>query len=160
MQPKELPADAMTMHVSNLAITLPVKDDFALVPASLKLPNGSSRFYLSFPKALGQVDQGARHQVFHEARGGYEPPTRNLLEQLLQVGDLFIDVGAHWGFFTLQAATHPKGDIAVIAFEPDPTNASILLRNVSGNGLGEKVPSSARRAAKIITWRRWLRTPR
>jgi FkbM family methyltransferase len=58
---------------------------------------------------------------------------------MLRPGDLFIDVGAHWGFFTLQAATHPGGDVAVIAFEPDPTNAGILLKNIANNGMREKV---------------------
>jgi FkbM family methyltransferase len=46
---------------------------------------------------------------------------------------VFIDVGAHWGFFSLQAATHAAG-VSVVAFEPDSTNASILFRNVAENG--------------------------
>jgi FkbM family methyltransferase len=85
------------------------------------------------------TDLGAKYLVFHEVKGGYEPPTRNLLERILRPGDLFIDVGAHWGFFTLQAATHPAGNVTVIAFEPDPTNASILLRNIVNHGLSETV---------------------
>jgi len=120
-------------------IVLTVKDDWTFVPASLKLPNGEPRFHLSFPREFGNTDLGAKYLVFHEAKEGYEPLTRNLLEGMLRPGDLFIDVGAHWGFFTLQAATHPAGNVTVIAFEPDPTNASILLRNIGNHGLSKTV---------------------
>lgn len=127
-----------TVRVGGNAIVLPVKDGLAFVPASLKLSTGASRFHMSFPKELGDTDMGAKYLVYHEATNGYEPPTRNLLERILRPGDLFIDVGAHWGFFTLQAATHPAGNVAVIAFEPDPTNAGILLKNIDNNRLREK----------------------
>jgi FkbM family methyltransferase len=119
-------------------IVLQVEGDFALLPASLKLPNGEPRFHLSFPRHLGNTDLGAKHLAVHELGAGYELPTRNLLERTLRPGDLFIDVGAHWGFFSLQAATHPAG-VNVIAFEPDPTNASVLLRNIANHGLNKTV---------------------
>jgi hypothetical protein len=35
--------------------------------------------------------------IINEANTGYEPPTRDLLERVLRPGDLFVDVGAHWG---------------------------------------------------------------
>jgi FkbM family methyltransferase len=94
---------------------------------------------LAFPREFGDTDQGAKYLVVSEARAGYELPTRNLLERILRPGDLFIDVGAHWGFFTLQAATHPAGNVSVIAFEPDPTNASVLLKNIADHGLNKAV---------------------
>ena len=77
--------------------------------------------------------------IINEANGGYEPPTRDLLERVLRPGDLFVDVGAHWGFFSLQAATHPSGGIDVVAFEPDLTNALTLTENVARNGLANAV---------------------
>jgi len=106
--------------------------------ASLTLANGEARFHLGFPKELA-ADAGANCLVTHELRNGYELPTRNLLERAIRPGDLFVDVGAHWGFFTLQAATHPARDVTVVGFEPDPVNAAILVRNVADNGLTEKV---------------------
>jgi FkbM family methyltransferase len=139
MMEKPTGSATTTVRVGGKAIVLAVKEGSAFVPASLKLPNGASRFHMSFPKELGETDLGAKYLVYHEAQNGYEPPTRNLLERIFRPGDLFIDVGAHWGFFTLQAATHPAGNVAVIAFEPDPTNAGILLKNIGNNGLREKV---------------------
>ncbi len=47
-------------------------------------------------------------------------------------GDIVIDVGAHFGFFTLLASTLVGGAGHVHAFEPTPRSASILRRNVAG----------------------------
>jgi FkbM family methyltransferase len=121
-----------------MEIKLPVRNGWVKLPASLRSPDGRPRFHLTFPSEFTS-DAGANYLVNSEVRRGYELPTRNFLERLFQPCDLFIDVGAHWGFFTLQAATHPAGDVKVIAFEPDPTNASILYRNASDHGLTDKV---------------------
>jgi FkbM family methyltransferase len=123
---------------TGMEIKLPVRNGWVMLPASLKSPNGHPRFHLTFPCEFA-CDAGANYLVSSEVKHGYELPTRNFLERLLRAGDLLIDVGAHWGFFTLQAATHPVGDVKVIAFEPDPTNASILHRNVSAHGLTDKI---------------------
>jgi len=128
-----------TIQTRGKNIVLKVKGDLACLPASLKLSDGKPRFHLAFPKRLGDTDQGAKYLVSSEAAAGYDPTTRDLLEKTLRPHDLFIDVGAHWGFFTLQAATHPAGNVSVIAFEPDPTNASILLNNIANHGLNNKV---------------------
>jgi FkbM family methyltransferase len=121
-----------------MAARLGVKDKWVLLAASLTLPSGDPRFHLGFPAEFS-ADPGANCLVAHELRGGYELPTRNVLERAIRRGDLFVDVGAHWGFFTLQAATHPAGDVTVIGFEPDPANAAILFRNVIDNALADKV---------------------
>lgn len=105
---------------------------WAILPSSLKRPDGTPRFNLTFPTAL-VTDPGAVHLIANEAAAGYEPAVRNLIERVLRRGDVFVDVGAHWGFFTLQAATHSAGDINVIAFEPELMNATILSENVANN---------------------------
>ena len=113
-------------------INLDAVDGLAVLPSSLKRPDGTPRFKLHFPLWL-VTDPGAVHLAAGEIGEGYEPPTRNLLERVLRRGDLFLDVGAHWGFFTLQAATHPAGGIDVVAFEPELLNASILADNITRN---------------------------
>jgi FkbM family methyltransferase len=130
------------MHATTLRTT-PLGDfilkgvnGWAILPSSLKLPDGAPRFNLEFPAEMTQ-DAGAQYLVSHEVMDGYEPATRNLIERTLRPGDLFIDVGAHWGLFTLQAATHPVGNIRVLAFEPDPGNAAVLFRNIVNNKLTE-----------------------
>jgi hypothetical protein len=108
-----------------MAARLGVKNNWVLLAASLALPNGNPRFHLGFPAEFA-ADPGANCLVTNELKNGYELPTRNLLERAIRPGDLFVDVGAHWGFFTLQAATHPARDVTVVGFEPDPANAAIL----------------------------------
>jgi FkbM family methyltransferase len=107
---------------------------WAVLPSSIKRPDGTPRFTLHFPASFAK-DQGALHLASFELSIGYEPPTRSLIERTLRAGDVFVDVGAHWGFFTHQAATHPAGAIEVIAFEPDIINATVLTENVARNKL-------------------------
>jgi FkbM family methyltransferase len=121
-----------------MAAKLGVENNWVVLTASLALPNGDPRFHLGFPAEFAN-DPGANCLVANELKQGYELPTRNLLERAIRPGDLFVDVGAHWGFFTLQAATHPAPDVTVVGFEPDPANAAILVRNVVSNGLTDKV---------------------
>ena len=65
----------------------------------------------------------------------YEPATTFVFERLVAPGDLVVDVGAHWGYFTLLAATLCGETGRVIAFEPHPRNASILTKNLQANRL-------------------------
>lgn len=65
--------------------------------------------------------------------GTHESSTQNLILNLLQRGDVFYDVGAHLGFFSVIAAraVGPTGE--VIAFEPDPSNAERIRANAARN---------------------------
>ena len=119
-------------------ISLQTVNGWAILPSSLKRADQSPRFHLHFLASLAG-DVGAQHLIINEANAGYEPPTRDLLERVLRPGDLFVDVGAHWGFFSLQAATHPAGGIEVVAFEPDLINATMLTENVGRNKLSNLV---------------------
>lgn len=67
--------------------------------------------------------------------GVYDPWMQDLLQQHLQPGDCFYDVGAHRGFFSLMAARMVDKPGAVIAFEADPSNASCLRANAAKNRL-------------------------
>ncbi len=67
--------------------------------------------------------------------GGYEYPARAFLDAHLEPGDLFIDVGAHWGIFSLHAATRHRGKVRVLAIEPHPGNVAPLARAVGATGL-------------------------
>jgi FkbM family methyltransferase len=107
-------------------------ENWTELPSSVRLPDGKPRFSIIFPSFLSD-DLGAQALLKAEAAQGYELPTRNLLEKILRPGDLFVDVGAHWGYFTLQATTHPAGDILAVAIEPDPENGGILYTNLVHN---------------------------
>lgn len=66
--------------------------------------------------------------------GIWEPYESELLLQMLAPGQVFVDVGANIGYFSLLAA-HCVGDAgAVYAFEPDQRNHELLLRSARANG--------------------------
>lgn len=51
--------------------------------------------------------------------------------QELEMGDIFIDVGAHYGYFSLLAANLIGASGRVIAFEASPTTFRILEKNLA-----------------------------
>ena len=55
------------------------------------------------------------------------------LLHLLRANDLFLDIGANIGSYTILAATACRA--RVIAFEPDPGTAMVLRRNIAINHL-------------------------
>ena len=66
--------------------------------------------------------------------GPYERFSIELLESHLRDGSLFIDIGAHYGYYSLVAGTRYLNN-RVIAFEPSPQNYEILKKNIERNGL-------------------------
>jgi FkbM family methyltransferase len=73
---------------------------------------------------------------FHEhyENNVYEEFTSDLITNYAQNIDLFIDVGAHYGFFSLLVGT-ANPDCEIIAFEPVPENYEILKLNFELNRL-------------------------
>lgn len=49
-----------------------------------------------------------------------------------------LDIGSHIGTFTLYAAAHAP-DAHIVAYEPEPSNAEVLRRNISINHLENRV---------------------
>jgi FkbM family methyltransferase len=76
-------------------------------------------------------------------QGIWEPFETALLLERLGPGDVFVDVGANIGYFTVLAAERVGPDGAVYAFEPDPRNYRLLSSNVSLNRVGSQVTAVA-----------------
>ena len=73
-------------------------------------------------------------------RGTYERRMAEFVASQIRPGDVFWDVGAHFGYYTLVAA---KAGARVHAFEPDPDNRAFLERHVRWNRLDAKVHACA-----------------
>jgi len=117
----------------------PQAPDPITIPSSFLDGDGRPRFAISVPRAALN-DAGVKVLAYDEARrGGYEYPSRKFIDVHLRPGDLFIDIGAHWGVFALHAATRYRGDVHVLAVEPHPVNVSHLIRWVAGNRLADAV---------------------
>ena len=72
--------------------------------------------------------------------GRYEPQETQLLRDLLQPGNVFIDVGANWGYYTLAAAQLVGRQGRVVAFEPEPRLFALLAANIEVNRLRHVLP--------------------
>ena len=66
---------------------------------------------------------------------GYEVLSTRIVKQFVARKDLFIDVGAHYGYYSLLAAKANPG-IRIAAVEPIEDNFRVLQKNLQLNGLG------------------------
>ena len=65
----------------------------------------------------------------------YEPHVTNLVKGILKEGDVFLDVGANTGYFTMLAASLVKANGKVIAIEPNPQNLQLIYSSLLENHL-------------------------
>jgi FkbM family methyltransferase len=68
-----------------------------------------------------------------------EPFTVDWIENNLEPGDVFYDIGANVGPYSLIAAKVTEGRARVFAFEPAPASFRDLARNIEINECGESV---------------------
>lgn len=66
--------------------------------------------------------------------GVWEPAITRFVKARLRPGDLFIDIGANIGYYTLLAAKLVGPDGAVVAIEASPRIATLLKENIRLNG--------------------------
>ena len=76
-------------------------------------------------------DEAVSSAMFTE--GIWEPEETKFLEENLRPGMVFVDVGAHIGYYTVLASSLVGSTGKVFAFEPDPGNFAFLQRNVAVN---------------------------
>lgn len=78
----------------------------------------------------------------------YEVDTSRLLLTALRPGDLFMDIGAHVGYFSILGAVAVGPEGHVIAVEANPDNAEQLSGNLLENGFTHVVHHQAAAGAK------------
>ncbi|MEA2155222.1 MAG: hypothetical protein QOE11_1362 [Solirubrobacteraceae bacterium] len=88
-------------------------------------------------------------------RGTLEPPVQEALRRLLGPGDVFYDVGANVGFFTILGARLVGPGGHVVAFEPVPACARAVARNIALNDFAnaeirEEAVGAASGRAKLL----------
>lgn len=100
--------------------------DNSLIP--LQVPGCTKQLHLY---VHGAKDQFVSKRIRQE--GLWEPYETALVQLLLQPGDVFVDVGANIGYFSVLAAHLVGGAGQVFAFEPDPHNFDLLRANAHLN---------------------------
>jgi FkbM family methyltransferase len=116
-----------------------VRIDLAIRKTGI-LDRGLSKGFLEhrgFKIHFGEEDRGLASFLLNNR--DYEAETREVIERQLREGDVFLDLGANIGFFTLLAGRIVGDSGRVIAFEPTPRTRAILQRNVTENGLDGRV---------------------
>ena len=68
-----------------------------------------------------------------------EPETIHWIESSFQRGDVFYDIGANVGAYSLVAAKFCQGDIKVYSFEPGFMTFPQLCKNIFANGVQDSV---------------------
>ena len=81
------------------------------------------------------LDEYVRAESFHYKEKG----TVALLRDELEAGDVFCDVGANIGIYTIPAAKHVGPAGRIYAFEPHAGNLVSLLENIALNGVSDRV---------------------
>jgi len=66
--------------------------------------------------------------------GGPEKLTTEMFRNVVKEGDVVLDLGANLGYYTLLAARLVGQKGKVYAFEPEPVNYNLLLKNIELNG--------------------------
>lgn len=72
-------------------------------------------------------------QIF--INGIWEPFETSVIVNHLKKGDVFLDIGANIGYFSVVASTLVGASGKVIAYEPDQKNFRLLEKNIAVNGL-------------------------
>lgn len=104
----------------------------------------SRTFWKRLPDALGgcwylcNLRDGIAAEVCFAGR--YEAQETLILRAILRSGDVFADVGANWGYFSLVAARLVGDSGRVICFEPHPVLFQQLRQNVERNALDNVLP--------------------
>ncbi len=68
-----------------------------------------------------------------------EEGTMQWIASDVNAGEVFMDIGANIGIYTLAAAHRVGPQGAVYAFEPHKTNGMSLMRNIQANGFDDRV---------------------
>jgi FkbM family methyltransferase len=103
-------------------------------PVALEIPQ------LEVPLRMyvhGEEDRYISRHI--KVEGIWEIDETELLLSLLQPGDVFVDVGANIGYFSLLAAAAVGEDGQVLAFEPDPANMRLLCASAKLNNLQQRI---------------------
>ena len=72
--------------------------------------------------------------------GVWERLTTEMFRKVVREGDIVVDLGANIGYFTLLASRLVGKEGKVYAFEPEPANYGLLIKNIEINGYRNIIP--------------------
>lgn len=115
-------------------LTVPSELQEAAVAHGEAIVQGRDRFHLQAPKA-DELERWIRKI----GAGVWENNVISLLSSSLVAGDVFLDVGANVGFYSLLAASRVGPTGRVVALEPDPGVLPYLTKTLTRNSADVEV---------------------
>lgn len=120
----------------------------AVLEAKLRRLELSQTIYLGNHEALTRLHTG--HRIYVDTRdvsiashlmleGSWEPWVERVLIPAIKPGMRFVDVGAHFGYFTLLGAEMVGATGHVYSFEANPPIFQKLVKSIAVNGFNERV---------------------
>jgi len=105
---------------------------------------GAGRLVIHTAKGPRQVAFNARNTQFGalylpQCLPVYEPETSALLDRLVGDSDVFYDIGANWGWYSLLIASRPSFKGMIHAFEPFPSTFADLASLVEQSGQQDRI---------------------
>lgn len=70
----------------------------------------------------------------------YEPYSSKLVLKYVKKDTYFVDIGAHYGYYSLLVASENK-DVKILSIEPSPHTFKILNKNIKDNGYSNVIKS-------------------
>ena len=120
-----------------------------ILPISVKL--AMSRLVTKNLKSVGLTVQAGNGLKFVSIRdtvflhvlveGYYEKSISSITSKLIHKGDIAVDIGANFGWYTMLLADSVGDDGKVHSFEPNPTMYDVLARNIELNNFQRRVIS-------------------
>ena len=112
---------------------LPGRYVLAEIAAKLFMPkSGFLEGHVGMYRVLFDFRDLLQRQMYFEL---YEQPETRLIHAVLDTGDVFLDVGANVGYYSLLASQIVGDSGQVHAFEPIPQNVVALRRTILANGI-------------------------
>ncbi len=108
-------------------------------PTPLWRLRGHARLRLAGEEFRFVIDDVNLWWIWRLWKGRWEAPVHHFLRETLRPGDVFFDVGAYMGEYSLLAARLVQPNGRVYAFEPDPVARRLLERNLARNGAANVV---------------------
>ncbi|MEZ2232311.1 FkbM family methyltransferase [Microcoleus sp.] len=106
-----------------------------------RLPAGTQSFASTESQVLIELENFKIYAMTNDTAVGqtiistrsYEPHVTDAIVKHLKSGDVFLDLGANIGYFTLLAASIVKNEGKVISFEPNQYNRQLLYASIVEN---------------------------
>lgn len=144
----KMPGNVQTSHwYDNMRITRFVRTSHARLRNYVfgsSLVSHFGKFAYNCDGNVTEIEFNGRNAQFHALyeqhyKKGYEFETAVLIARLTNGSNVFYDVGANWGYFSLLVASLPNFRGRIFAFEPNPTAYSDLTSTVQQAGLEQRV---------------------